>query len=34
MAMIAFAMAWVGIGVIAFSWFVARQVDAHERRDA
>lgn len=34
MAMIAFAMAWVGIGVITLSWLVARHLDAVERRDA
>jgi hypothetical protein len=34
MAMFAFGMAWVGIGVITLSWVVARHLDAVERRDA
>ncbi len=34
MAMVAFAMAWVGIGIILCSWLVARHLDAVERRDA
>lgn len=32
MAMIAFAMAWVGIGIIAVSWLAARHLDAREHR--
>lgn len=34
MAMFAFAMAWVGIGVITLSWLVARRLDVADRRDA